>query len=171
MNDGEFTVDILDTSGQKSGKKLRKDIVKGKDIYHAVYVVVLSPEGKIILNKIAAREDMPNLHAGSYGCTAATIKRTGESGAEAAQRALKNELGIKQSPELLLEDFIEIDDTYRLVGLYTVTAPMPDSYNREDIEELVMLSPEEFEQTLQSTPQKITPMLRMFWDKKGFKTD
>ena len=166
MNDGDFKVDILDKTGHKAGEKLRRDIVKGQDIYHAVYVVLRTPDDLIVLNKIAARQDMPNLHAGSFGCTAATIKRVAESGNEAAKRALKNELGIDLEPELLLEKFIEIDGTHRLIGLYTATAPLPTHYNREDIEELVAISKTAFQETLDTEPRKITPVLKMYWDEQ-----
>ncbi len=169
MNDGDYNVDILDTNGVKIAEKLRKNIVKGQDIYHAVYIVLITKEGSVILNKIAARQDMPNLHAGSFGCSAATIKRSGESGAEAAHRALENELSVDQNPELIFEKFIEIDGTHRLIGLYRVTSDMPTSYNREDIEELVSVSPKEFQATLSDSPQKITPVLKMFWDEYGDK--
>lgn len=163
MNDGDFLVDILDKDGNVVDNKLRKDIVKGQDIYHAVYCVVITPENNIVLNLIANREDMPNLHAGSYGCSAATIKRTGESGDEAMTRALKNELNIIENPVLISEKVLAVDNTWRKVGIYSVVSEMPTDYNQEDIQELVKVSPDEFKKILNETPEKITPILGLFW--------
>lgn len=164
MNDGDFEVDILDKAGQVVGKKLRKDIVKGQDIYHAVYCVLVTPEGNIAISKIAARQDMPNLHAGSYGCTAATIKRTGESGDEAMARALQNELHINVVPELISEEVIEVDNTFRKIGLYKVISEVPQNFSKQDIDEIVVLSREEFAQLTAEQPGRVTPLLKLFWD-------
>jgi len=163
MNDGEFEVDILDKEGNVVGTKLRRDIVKGQDIYHAVYCVLIAPDDHIAISKIAAREDMPNLHAGSYGCTAATIKRTGETGDEAMARALKNELRVEAQPELVSEEVIAVDNTYRKIGLYKVVSDVPTNFNKQDIDEIVVFSKNEFTKLLSEQPDSITPLLKRFW--------
>lgn len=164
MDDGSFYVDILDKNGSIIDKKLRKNIVKGVDIYHAVYCVLVTPEGNIAISKIAKRDDMPNLHAGSYGCTAATIKRTGETGDQAMVRALKNELNITTKPEKLYEKMVSIDNTYRLLAVYKVICDVPADYNRQDIDKIVVLTPEKFKILLADPDQKTTGALHIFWE-------
>lgn len=164
MNDGEYFVDILDQNGQKVGQKLRKEIVKGVDIYHAVYGVLITSRGNLAISKIAQRPDMPNLHAGSYGCTAATIKRVNETGDEAMKRAVKNELGLDIPIKLISEQVISVDNTYRKIGLYELLSEIPDSYSKEDIEEIKELTNEDFKKLLEEHPEKVTPLLKIFWE-------
>ena len=165
MDDGEYSVDILDKSGKLAGKKLRKEIVKGQDIYHAVYCVLITPEEKIAVSKIASRKDLPNMHAGSYGCTAATIKRSGESGDEAMARALKNELNLTASPVLINDEMLAVDGTYRKIGLYTVRAEVPTQFSKQDIQEISVFTAHEFAQLIAEQPAKVTPLLHLFWEK------
>jgi len=164
MKEGKYQVDLIDRTGNVVDSKKRGDIVKGKDAYHAVYCVLTTPKDELVLNLIAQRQDMPNLHAGKFGCTAATIRRSGETGQQAAERAVSEELKINIVPELLDEKIIDIDGTYRKIGWYKVFGPMPKDYNREDIEELVPVSVENFLKILEETPDKITPPLKKYWE-------
>lgn len=165
MHDGKFFVDILDKNGQIIGQKQRKDIVKGKDIYHAVYCVLVTPAGKLAISQIAQREDLPNLHAGSYGCTAATIRRSGEAAGAAMSRALKNELTIDTEPKLLYEGVIEVDNTFRKIGIYYVLSDIPREFSKQDIESIVALSAVEFNKLSSTDPKQITPVLKLFFEK------
>ena len=164
MDQGEFMVDLIDRDGNIIGNKKRKDIEKGVDAYHAVYCVVVTPKGELCLNLIANRQDMPNLHAGKFGCTAATIRRTGESAQECAKRAVEEELRIENEPELLHEELTEIDGTHRFIGWYKIEAEKPTNFSKEDIEDIKVYSKEDFIKLLEENPEKITPPLKKFWD-------
>lgn len=163
MNDGDASIDILDQNGLIISSKLRKQVVKGLDIYHAVYAVLVTPDNSIALSKIAQRSDLPNLHAGRYGCTAATIRRSNETSAQAMQRALKNELGLRVDPELLNEDMRDIDGTKRMIGLYVIRSNVPDNFNKLDIQEITIFSKEEFAEKLTNEGQQFTPLIKLFW--------
>ncbi len=163
MNNGDFEVDILDINGQVVGRKLRKDIVKGADIYHAVYGVVVTPGDEIVISVIGNPKDLPNLHAGKLGCTCATIRRTGETAEQAMTRAIADELKINMLPKLLSESFIDIDNTKRLISFYLIESDMPTNYSKEDIEELKKFTKKEFQELLTSEPEKLTPPLKLFW--------
>lgn len=165
MDNSIFSVDILDRSGHAVGSKLRSEIVKGRDIYHAVYGVIITPKFKIAVSVIANRQDLPNLHAGSLGCTAATIRRTGEDALQAMNRAINDELGITAMPELLYEDFITVDSTHRKVGVYIIKAEVPTSFSKTDIDEIKTYSKSEFQDLLTNQPERITPVLKLFWEK------
>lgn len=164
MDSGNYLVDLLDQTGKIAGQKKRKDIVKGSDIYHAVYVFAVTPEDSLLVSKIAQRSDLPNLHAGSYGATAATIRRSGETAEDAAVRAVRDELFSMCTPELIEESFEKIDNTYRLVGMYQITTNMPDKYSTEDIDELVEYTKTELESLINDKARKTTQTLRRFID-------
>jgi len=163
MNDGDFRVDILNDTGEIVTNKLRKDIVKGVDIYHAVYGVIITPEGHVAVSLIAQKEDLPNLHAGSYGFTAATIRRSSETGAEAMKRAILNELNLNTEPELFSELLEDVDGTKRLVGTYLIKSNIPTEYNHREIEKIVSFEPNQFSQEINMHPEKFTPLLKKFW--------
>ena len=164
MNQGEYLVDLIDRGGKIVGNKKRRDIEKGVDAYHAVYCVVVTPDDKLCLNLIANRQDMPNLHAGKFGCTSATIRRTGESAQECATRAVKEELRIENEPRLLHEELMDIDGTHRFIGWYTVNAEKPEDFSKEDIEDIKVYSKEDFKKLLEENPDKVTPPLKKFWE-------
>lgn len=162
MDDGEYFVDILDKNGKHVDQKPRKDIVKGQDIYHAVYCVLITPNGDVCLNLIAKRDDMPNLHAGKLGFTAATIKRSGEMGDEAAARAVKNELHLAAMPTLLHEEMLAVDGTYRKVGIYKITSEKPTDFNRQDIEDIVAFTKPDLAKKLADEPSLFSPLIVQF---------
>lgn len=165
MNDGEFQVDILDINGKINGAKKRVDIKKGVDIYHAVYGLVVTPVNEIVVSVIGNPPGMPNLHAGKHGCTAATIRRSGETAHEAMKRATEHELAIDVSPEIVSEEFIDIDNTKRLISFYKIPSEIPTNFSKREIEELKAFSPEGFTDFLANYPEKITPPLKLIWEK------
>ncbi len=159
MNDGEFKVDILDESGQKSGEKLRKDIIKGKDIYHAVYIVMKTPNEQLFSTKLrSARYAKPaRRFIWMYGGNDKTSRRIRLRGRhESPEKRARYRSATKVN---LGEIYRDRRNTPAHRPLH-VSAPMPTNYNREDIEELVPITPAEFKETLDSTPQKFTPVLR-----------
>ena len=163
MNEGDFEVDILDNAGKITGTKLRKNVIKGVDVYHAVYGVVVTPDDKFVISVIGNPVGLPNLHAGKLGCTCATIRRADETAGKAITRAISNELRITAKPEQLSENFIDIDNTKRLITFYIIRSEMPIDYSKEDIVELKLLSKGEFEKLLSEQPEKLTPPLKLFW--------
>lgn len=156
-------VDILDERGNIVDTKPRKDIIKGKDIYHAVYGVVITPEHELVLSKIADRQDLPNLHAGKLGCTAATIRRSGERAEEAMHRALANELHLHSRAQRLHESMVNIDNTKRLITFYTINSTKPEHHSKTDIDELHAFSAEAFKTLLERHSDTVTPPLKLFW--------
>lgn len=165
MSSTEFLVDILNSNGQIIDNKPRKDIIKGQDIYHAVYVVVITPSDEIVVSLIPDRQDLPNFHAGKYGCTAATIRCSGETAQQAAERAVSEELCILEKPQLFYEDTLDIDNTRRMVSFYKVKARAPTDFSKQDIDEISTFPCKKFEKVLNERPESFTPLLKLFWQK------
>ncbi len=165
MNENKFLVDILDEKGTIVSNKPRNRIVKGTDIYHATFGVVVTPDSDIAVSVIADRQDLPNIHHGKLGCTAATIRRTNETALQAMQRAAKDELGIEVTPKLLHEDFIAVDGTYRKISIYIIRSGTPTSFSTADIDEIKTYSLSDFRDLIANQPERITPLLKLFWEK------
>ena len=98
MEHGAHLVDILDETGQIVSNKRRMDVRKPHDIYHTIHILLITPRGEIVLSTIPVREDLPNINAQRMGTTVATIRRTGETAEEAAERSMSRELFIDHMP-------------------------------------------------------------------------
>lgn len=167
MEHATYQVDILDRHGKVIGTKCRKDINKEVDIYHAVYVMVVTPNKELLLGIIPVREDLLNLYANQYGATMATIRRSGESALEAAQRGLARELFIDDAKPVCLGEAMEqTDDGRRVLASFCyLEAAAPDSYSVIDIGKLESMSRAKFAGLLEVRPERVAPTLRLMWRK------
>ncbi|SRR6266550_2488414 len=167
MEHGAYPVDIVDENGLVVGTKLRRDIDKHKDIYHAVYIVLVTPVGQMVLAKIPERSDLPNLYEGQWGVPAASIRRTGESPMVAAQRAVARELYIDNAKVVPVGGgLFAMDDGRQTYGsVYYLIANPPSTYSSTDIVELITVSPRELRERIQENPDEFAPTMRILWDK------
>jgi hypothetical protein len=135
-------VDILDEKGTVIGQKPRREIDKAKDIHHTVFVLLITPDKKVVLGQIPAREDLPNLYANQYGNTMATIRRSKEPAKAAAVRGISRELFIDETePELIGEGMEEFDDGIKqFISVFMIGSEMPDAFSLTDIKQLRPMS-------------------------------
>lgn len=167
MEHGRHLVDLVDENGVVVGSKPRRDIDKYHDVYHAVYVVLVSPVGQVILGRIPDRDKLPNLYIGQLGVPAATIRRSGESPMAAAQRAVQRELYIDSAAVVPvgggLFDLPDGRQTY--VSVYYMVANPPEIFSSTDVAELVTLTPRTLRERIESRPQEFAPTMLMLWEK------
>lgn len=158
-------VDILDSNGIVTHTKPRRDVDKSKDIYHAIHILLISPEKDILLSVIPAREDLPNLYTSHYGSTLATIRRHGETTDEAAVRAISRELFIDDvKPIKLGESFETLPDGRKtLITAYYFQSEVPDAYSVVDIGSLVALTPKEIDLLIEANTEDLAPTLKLLW--------
>lgn len=166
MGHAEYEVDILNEDGRVIGQKQRQAIDKGTDIFHSVHVILVTPEGEVIVSIIPAREDLPNLYAGKIGTTMATIRRHGESPEQAARRGLRRELLIEEPVLQPVHDAMVVLEDGRIHHLtaYVVEAVKPELYRPLDIGELMVLPPESLEVALMMNADQFAPTLKVVWD-------
>lgn len=166
MEHAAYQVDVLDEEGGIVGSKKRQDIDKTTDIFHVIYVVLVTPEGQLVLTPIPKRKDLPNLFVGQLSPPVATIRRTGEKSEAAAYRAVGRELFI-DDPELefLGEAMMEFGDVKRFVSVFTLIGEPPHVYSKTDIDKLVIISPRELAKRIRETPEEFAPPLLAIWEK------
>lgn len=165
MEHGSQLVDLVDETGKPVGQKLRKTIDKTQDLYHSVHTMLITPWGEVILSLIPKRTDLPNIYANQLGAPVATIRRSTETPDQAAFRSLSRELFIDGPDVFHLGDrFHECDDGHRtfLSAYYMISMP-PQTFSKTDIENLVVLRPNEFRKRLRETPERFAPTLRALW--------
>jgi hypothetical protein len=169
MEHASQQVDLVDENGSVVGAKPRRDIVKGVDLYHTVFTILITPDKQIVLSKIPVRSDLPNLYAGLLGCTVATIRRHGESPEEASSRSLNNELNLKDVTTLKLgEGFEMLGDGQRVcMSVYYSMHSEPNDVSHTDIESVRSFTRQELVQALEDHRNVFTPSFLRVWEKYG----
>lgn len=171
MEHAAHLVDILNADGEIIGQKPRREIDKSADIYHVVFVLLVTPKGELVLGVIPAREDLPNIYSRQMGTTIATIRRTDETAAQAARRGVQRELFIdKADIHLLGEQMIyTIDGLRTYATAYYMIGNPPASYSVIDIDTLVVVTPQQLRNLIMNHPDEIAPTLKIVWDLFGAK--
>lgn len=164
MEHGRHLVDIVDENGVVVGSKPRREIDKWHDLYHVIYVILISPDGQLILSRIPNRRDLPNLYTGRLGAAVATIRRSGESPMVAAQRAIARELYVDDAEVIPVGGgLFEADGKQTYVSVYYMIAEAPETYSSTDIMELVTIPPREFRELVEHRHDALAPNLLALW--------
>lgn len=161
MDHGSYAVDLVDEGGRIIGQKLRREIVKEHDHYHAVYTLLVTPDNRIVLSRIPERKDLPNVYGGKLGITAGTIRRHNESAKAAAERVIERELYcMDQQPTHLGTGYYDFPDGHGCyASIYYFVHDLPTTYSGQDIAALVPMSSSE----VRSTPADFTPTFLILW--------
>jgi hypothetical protein len=169
MEHGDHLVDIVDRHGVPIATKPRRDIDKKVDLCHTIFVVLVTPEHRLLLSRIPSRDDLPNLYVGSLGATAATIRRHSETADEASRRVLQTELYLEGLELTKLGDFYQAfpDERHKFMSLYYGVHAAPTNYSHADIEELVLMALSGVGPAVAADESQFAPTFVALWDKFG----
>jgi len=159
-------VDVLNKKGEIVGQKPRKNIDKMVDIFHTIHILLVTPVGEIVMSIIPLREDLPNVYANKLGTTVATIRRTDETDDEAASRAIARELFIDDMPltKLGTKFYHRLPPTPgSLFSVYYGIADVPESYSMIDIEGLIVMTPKEIDNLIETDPHSLAYSFLKVW--------
>ncbi len=167
MEHASHLVDILDRSGKIIAQKKRLAVNKVKDIYHAIYVLLITPRGELVLGIIPPREDLPNMYVRQFGTPMATIRRHNETAKQAAIRGLSRELFIDNADvHLLGEGMLDLpENRHTYATAFYIIAEAPSMYSVIDIDTLAVVTPRQLRDLLQNSPHEIAPTLALIWEK------
>lgn len=156
-------VPVFDEQENVIVTKPRSEIDKKNDIVYCVDVVVIRPNGHLILSKIPEGK----LYKGQLASTAATMLRSEEEPLEAAKRGLKKELGLNDAkPQYLGKEFFTFPDgVKRFKSTFKLVFEGDLKPNPEDVEELVEFSPEAIDEMLKNGDQTLAPTFAAIWDR------
>jgi len=160
-------VDLVDQYGSVLGVKERRNIQKETDLYHTVFTLLVTPERQIVLSKIPARSDLPNLYAGLLGCTVTTIRRHAETPDRASLRSLENELHVRDATSQKLGDTFQVlrDGRRQYMSMYYTVHPVSDDFSRTDIESLQAFSYDLLNRAVEESPNLFTPSFLVTWER------
>lgn len=161
----DYAIDIVDEHGTPIRQKPRKEVDKTTDLYHGVYVLVVTPAKELVLSVIPARDDLPNLYANKLGITVATIRRHGETKDAAAARVLATEIHCDQSGLHHIGDTLAAlpDGRKTYLSLYYIVSGIPATYSQQDIKTIVAMDADALDSKLASEPEATTPTLQFVW--------
>jgi hypothetical protein len=161
MRHADYLIDLVDRQGKVAGQKQRKDIDKSTDLYHGIYVLVITPDRQLVVSKIPQRTDLPNLYANRLGVTVATMRRHGETAEEAARRALADEaLIVGATPDPKGNHMVDFPDgRTAYMSVFFLVHPVPQTINPINIQEIIPLSSAELKSLLNENSDSIAPTL------------
>jgi isopentenyl-diphosphate delta-isomerase len=107
-------VDVVDRADRVVGTLVRKQLLASGANFRVVHVLIFSPRGELLLQRIA-----PGLrHEGMWGSSVAGYVQAGESYEQAAVRKLDNELGIVPALSSLGKSSMLDGSSVKFIGLY-----------------------------------------------------
>jgi hypothetical protein len=164
-----YLVDIVDRSGRSVGTKKRAEVDKHQDLYNTVFVVTRCA-GTIAMAHIPERTDLPNIYSGTWGATAATIRRHLETPTQAARRCVSSELHIDDATGLqsLGETFVALPhNRHTVMSAYLLDTAMPVTADGLNTQAITHMSPREVSQQLLDTPEQFAPTFQVLWSLHG----
>ena len=158
-------VELIDDTGRATGAKPRSQIDKTRDVYHGVYVLLMTPARELVLSEIPERSDLLNLYVHKLGVTAATMRRVGETPELAAQRAIASELRIQTTALRHLGDGFEVlrDGRRTYMSGFLAVGAVPHQYSTLDIDRLAVLSLTAVAERFKQDVEQFAPTFEAFW--------
>jgi hypothetical protein len=167
MENGEFLVDLVNEKGEVVGQKRRSEIDKRSDIFHSVQVLMVTPQGEVVMSIIPSKTKLEMLYADHIGLTAYTIRRTDENSDEAAVRALSRDLFIDDPVELhwIGERFHTFKDGHQTyVTLYYLVGDAPKRFRKDGAGGIVTMSSKKLRKHIAQEPDKFAPNFLGIWE-------
>ena len=161
-----YPVDLLDQEGHVIGSKPRREVDKLTDIIHAIHILLVTPLGEVVMSIIPVREDLPNVYAGKLGTTVATVKRSNETNDEGAARAISRELFIDEMPLTKVATKFYTHMPPKPASKFSVyygISDVPESYSIVDIDGLIVMTPKEIDEQIESDPHSFAYSFLKIW--------
>jgi isopentenyl-diphosphate Delta-isomerase len=157
--DREENVDVLNSSGKKTGRVVTKSQVHKLGLWHsAAHIWIYNSKGELLLQKRSMQKEN---YPGLWDISVAGHVSAGEKPKEAAIRELSEELGIKVDPKKLKKIFVtkaSIDhkDTYHdreFDYVYILKSEIPPNklkLQKEEVSAIELISLQKFEKELKN---------------------
>ncbi len=146
MNDQEEILIVVDEN-DNIVDYLPRAIVHDKKLLHrTISIVTFNSQGKIVLQRRSKNKDT---YPGMLGNAVGGHVLKGEEYLDAAKNEAKEELNIEVNPEFVTKKIIEDTTHPTMTCIYKIVFNGPYEYNKEEIEEILVLSKEELKNYLE----------------------
>ena len=157
----EEILEIVDGNNRVIGTAGRSEIHKQHLKHRSVHVFLFNSAGKLFLQKRAQTKDE---FPGYYDSSAAGHVNPGESYHEAAERELKEELGIEVPLEKIAELPASQETGWEFVSFYSAVADDAVKLNHDEIEDGGFYLLKEIRAFLLSDGDKFTPSFKTLFE-------
>jgi isopentenyl-diphosphate delta-isomerase type 1 len=157
----EEILEIVDNDNRVIGTAGRSEIHKQHLKHRSVHVFLFNSAGELFLQKRAQTKDE---FPGYYDSSAAGHVNPGESYHAAAERELKEELGIEAPLEKVAELPASQETGWEFVSFYTSVTDDAVMLNNDEIEEGRFSSLREIREFLLSNGDKCTPSVKTLFE-------
>jgi isopentenyl-diphosphate delta-isomerase len=156
-------IDLVDDRNEPVGVIRRRDVFRVRANFRTVHVLVFNSRSKLLLQRLAATKER---HAGQWGSSVAGYLHAGEKYEEAAQRRLREELGLSTPLAEIGITRMEDEGATKFVGVFTTTANHPQNAAPDQIAEIRFKPLLAVEQDIRVHPDNYTETFRhvlKFW--------
>jgi isopentenyldiphosphate isomerase len=141
MATADELVDVVDEQNNVIAVARRGEIRGGRLRHRAVFVLVRSSTGDVLIHR---RADHKDVWPGWWDLAAGGVVNSGEDYASAAERELAEELGVTGVPLTLLAiGAYEDDDVAEISAVYTVMWDGPVQFSDGEVAEAHWVTPDE----------------------------
>jgi isopentenyl-diphosphate Delta-isomerase len=152
----DIEVDVIDEKDQIIGT-MKLSIAKEKKMsYRLVDITIKNSSGKILLQKRAEQKRF----GGCWSSSAAGHVEKGETYIQAAERELKEELGIKTELTFVNKKRIPYGQIHRMVAFFKGISDEKPIINRIEVESVKYFTKQEVENMINDKKEKFIPIFR-----------
>lgn len=157
---------VVDDDDNVVGFEAKDACHAGDGILHRAFsIFVFDRSGRVLLQR---RADGKPLWPGYWSNACCSHPRRGERDAEAADRRVREELGIGPPLQFLYKftyhaRFGDIGSEHELCSIYAAVGDAPVAVNTNEITDTRWLEPETLDAELEQRPDRYTPWLKLEW--------
>jgi isopentenyl-diphosphate delta-isomerase type 1 len=153
-------LEVVDEANQVIGIQSRKEIHEKGLRHRSVHIFIFNTRGELYLQKRSPRKDQYPDH---WDSSAAGHTDPGETPLEAAQRELKEELGLEVKLNEVLHYPACLETGWEFATLFTAQTDDPIHLNLEEATTGDYFTPDQLTQFLIDPQQKIAPGFRLLY--------
>jgi isopentenyl-diphosphate delta-isomerase len=151
----DMLIDQVDDHDRPIGQIPRSTVFSVKAGFRVSHVFVFNESKQLLLQRIAQNRER---HAGQWGSSVAAYLFSGEDYVSAAERRIKEELGITDLDlRLIGKTAMRDDGCTKFISLFTTISKGPFQFDRNHIEELQFVSLPQIGEMLRTRERKFTP--------------
>ena len=162
----EEMIDVLDEEDKFVRKASRGDVRKNALLHKTIHVVILNEKGKFFVQKRAANKDIwPRFYEVGVGETVIA----NEDYDEAAERGLREEIGINAKPQLLFETKFRSEENNANIRVYKCVIKEGVTFVDKEVSEGFFVSEEKLKGMVEGkdfTPDSVHVM-KKYWGLKN----
>lgn len=150
-------IDVVDDANRPVTTTQRRRVPEPGLNFRTVHIFVFNRDGELLLQRLAKSRNRNPL---KWGSSVAGYLHAGESYREAAERRLREELGLRTSLQEVGVTSMEDEGSTKFVGLFTTTADDPEIREPDHIADIRYLPLDEIDSLVRVSPDALTGTFR-----------